>query len=198
MVNHKEKRVVIISGPTGSGESTITREIVNKYPLFERLVTATSRKSRLREKQGVDYYFFSKKDFQEEVRKKNIVEHTYIENRDTYYGTYLPDLNDKIEREKNIIANVEHVGLRYYQEQYKAASIFIDVESLDVIAERIKKRNPGMETDELEKRLDNARNEIENQRSFYDYIVVNHEGKLSQTVDKIIEILKKEGYNLTK
>ena len=80
-------KIFIIAGPTGCGESTITKAIIEKFPNFARLVTATSRLPRLNEKNGVDYFFFSKEDFENEIIKGNIIEHTYIENRDTYYGS---------------------------------------------------------------------------------------------------------------
>src|SRR3989338_4798089 len=105
------KKVVVISGPTGSGESTITSAIIKRFPHFKRLVTATTRKPRLKERDRVDYYFFSKDTFLEEVDKGNIIEYTYIKNRDSYYGTYKPDLEDKIKKGFIVIVNVDGVGV---------------------------------------------------------------------------------------
>jgi len=78
---------LVIAGPTGSGESTITRELINRYPIFVRLVTATTRPPRLNEKDGEDYYFFSEEEFKKEVTKGNIIEHTFVTGRAVYYGT---------------------------------------------------------------------------------------------------------------
>ena len=105
------KQVLIISGPTGSGESTITNAIIKRYPNFARLVTATSRQPRLKEKHGRDYYFFSKDKFLSEVEKGNIIEYTYIKNRDNYYGTYRPDLDEKLVKGLTVIGNVDGVGV---------------------------------------------------------------------------------------
>ncbi len=71
--NKKEKRVLVIAGPTGVGESTITHEIIKRYPIFKRLVTATTRNPRLNEKHGKDYYFFSKDKFKDEIKNNNIM-----------------------------------------------------------------------------------------------------------------------------
>ena len=190
----KEKNILVISGPTGSGESTVTKAIVERFPDFERMVTSTSREPRLREQHGIDYYFFSKEDFQKEIDKGNVPEHTYIANRDTFYGTYLPDLEERLKRGKKVIVNVDHKGLKYYEKEYGAISIFLDIESIDVIARRLKNRNPDMNASELERRLQNARDEIEMERAFYKYIVVNKDGALEETIDKIAGILDQEGY----
>ena len=61
--NKKRKTVLVIGGPSGVGESTITKKIIERFPIFKRLVTATTRKPRLGEKNRVDYYFFSKNKF---------------------------------------------------------------------------------------------------------------------------------------
>ena len=190
------KKVLVISGPTGSGESTITNEIIKKYPIFQRLVTATSREPRNQEEDGVDYYFFPKEEFKEQINNGNILEHTYIQNRDTYYGTYSPDLKEKLNK-GNVIVNVDHVGLKYYQKHYDAIGIFIGVESLDVIKERLKKRDSKITDGELNKRLKNAQDEIDREEKYYNYIVYNKQGKLEEAVEEVEDILRKEGYKLS-
>ncbi len=189
--------VVVIAGPTGSGETTITNEIVSLFPTrIRRLVTATTRPPRSGEKNGLDYYFFSKEEFEEEKAAGNIPESTYIENRDTYYGTYAPDLERKIREGYIVVINPDIVGARYYKEKYNAACIFIAPESIDSLEHRIRERNPELSNEEIAKRRANAEAEIKNEQSFYDYTVVNADGKLKQAVDEIVAILKKEGYNL--
>ena len=125
------KRVLVIGGPTGSGETTITNEIIKRYPVFTRLVTATSRKPRNNEQTKIDYYFFSKEDFEKNIKSGDIIEYTYIENRDSYYGTYKPDLDDKLEKGFNVIVNVDIVGAKYYKKNYNATTIFIKPSSLE-------------------------------------------------------------------
>jgi guanylate kinase len=112
------KRILVIGGPTGSGETTITNEIIKRFPVFTRLVTATSRKPRNNEINKVDYYFFSKEEFEKNIRNGNIPEYTYIKNRDTYYGAYKPDLDEKISKGLNVIANVDIVGAKYYKKNH--------------------------------------------------------------------------------
>jgi guanylate kinase len=190
------KKVLVIGGPTGSGETTITNEIIKQFPVFTRLVTATSRKPRNGEKDKVDYYFFSKEEFEKNIANGDIIEHTYIENRDNYYGTYKPDLDEKIAKGFNVIVNVDIVGAKYYKENYNAATIFIKPESIEELRERLANRDKNIDPEELNKRIENAENEIKNEMDFYDYVVVNANGKLEEAVEKTFDILKKENYTL--
>lgn len=192
------KQVVIISGPTGSGESTITNAIIKQYPNFARLVTATSRQPRLKEKHGRDYYFFSKDKFLSEVEKGNIIEYTYIKNRDSYYGTYKLDLDEKLNKGLTVIVNVDGVGVDYYKRKYKAVAIFIKPGSIEELRGRLKGRDPSITDAELNKRLENAKAEMVNEEKYYDYVVYNENGKLEEAVSEVGGILQREGYALDK
>ena len=191
-----KKQVLVIAGPTGSGESTITKEIIKKFPIFTRLVTATTRDPRLNEKDKVDYYFFSEEDFKKEVTTGNIVEHTFVPGRSVYYGTYKLDLDEKLSAGYNIIVNPDVVGARYYKEHYNATTIFIKTESIDVLKNRLIKRDPNISEEELNRRLEAAKYELDNEEGFYDYVVINKDESLDNTVGEVVDILRKEGYDL--
>lgn len=191
-----KKKVLIIAGPTGSGESTISKEIIKRFPIFTRLVTATTRKPRLNEENGVDYYFLTPDEFKKELTAGNILEHTFVPGRDVYYGTYKPDLDKKLHEGFSIIVNPDVVGAKYYKEHYGAATIFVKTESIGVLETRLKKREPNMSDEELKIRLEAAQYEIDNEEKFYDYVVVNRDGELEDTVGEVVEILKNEDYNL--
>ncbi len=192
----KNRRVLVIAGPTGSGETTLTLEIIKKYPVFRRLVTATTRKPRGKDKNGVAYYFFSEKKFKNEIKKGNIIEYTYIKNRNVYYGSYKKDLDKKLKAGLNVIVNPDVVGAKYYKKKYNATAIFLMPDSMKNLRSRLIKRQPEISKEELKRRLKNAKNEIKKEKKFYDFIVTNEEGKIRETADKIISILKKEGYEL--
>ncbi len=191
------KRVVVISGPTGSGESTITNAIVRAYPArVSRLVTATTRAPRPDEREGVDYYFFTKEEFLAKKAAGEMLETTYVQNRDTYYGTYAPDLEKKLAAGFIVIANPDAVGTRFYKERYGAVSIFVMPGSMDELISRLRKRNPEMTEEDLSRRRDNAEREVREDYPFYDYTVVNADGKLEKAVADTVSIMKKEGYVL--
>lgn len=194
MKKETQKRILVIAGPTGVGESTITKRVMQDFPIFKHLITATSRKPRLNEKNEVDYYFFSQADFKKEIEKGNILEHTYIESRDVYYGTYKPDLLKKIESGHNVIVNMDKAGAKFYKENYNATTIFIMPESIEDLQKRHLSRDPNIAKPELLKRLEYAKYEIENESGYYDYLVVNKQNELETAVKEVEEIIKKENY----
>ena len=190
------KRVLVIGGPTGSGESTITNEIIKRFSIFTRLVTATSRKPRNKEKDKIDYYFFPKEEFEKYIENGSIIEYTYIKNRDAYYGTYRPDLDEKIARGLNVIVNVDVVGAKYYKDNYNATTIFIKPDSIEELKGRLINRDKNISEADLKRRLTNAENEMKNEMNFYDYVVTNADGELEEAIGKTIDILEKEKYSL--
>jgi guanylate kinase len=190
------RNVLVIGGPTCSGEDTVAREIIKKIPLFKKLVTATSRKPRKRERDKIAYYFFSNDSFKKEIKKGSILEYTYIKNRNVYYGAYKPDLENKLDAGFNVIALVDIIGAKYYKNNYNAVTIFLKPESLNIIKKRLLKREPNISKEELVKRLKNAKDEIANEENYYDYSIINRDGYLKNTVKDVIKILKKEKYIL--
>lgn len=190
------KQILVISGPTGSGESTITNEIIKRYPhKVVRLVTSTTREPRSGEQNGVDYFFFTKEQFAEARTAGQLLEETYVANRDTYYATYKPDLEEKLSRGFIVIVNSDLVGTKFYKQNYNATTVFIKPASVDELKLRLQKRNPEMSQEEHAKRIENAVLEF-NDESQYDYAVVNGDGELMKAVEEIVEIMKKEGYNV--
>jgi len=187
--------IFIIAGPTGSGESAITNEIISRFSNCTRLVTATTRQPRNQEKNGVDYFFLPKADFLKKIKNGEILEHTYMPSRDIYYGTLKSELGKTMAAGFTIIINPDIVGARYYKKNYQAVSVFIKPESLEDIRSRLLKRQPDMKTKELEKRLQQADEELREAEN-YDYIVENPENQMELAVDKVIEIMQKEGYEL--
>jgi guanylate kinase len=190
-----EKRVLIIAGPTGVGESTITNQIIERYQNFTRLVTATTRAPRLNEKNQIDYYFFSNQEFEKAIQNGQILEYQNTRNGQVYYGTYKPDLEEKLQKGFNIIVNTDIIGMNFYKKNYNATTIFIAPDSI----ENLKKRHAVRGSDspeEQEKRLAYAQYEIEKEGPFYDYTVINKQDKLAEALENVINILKIEGYIL--
>lgn len=192
----KKKNIVVIAGPSGSGETTFTTELVTAYPHMVRAVSATTRPPRGDERDGVDYYFMDKERFFEEVQSGNIPEHTYVKSRDAHYGTYLPDLKKKLEEGKTVIVNTDLAGARYFKHEYGAVTIFIKPKSLDVIRDRIERRDPGTKEHEVDVRMLQAMEEIVAAIGQYDYTVFNTDGEFADTILKVVDILKNEGYDL--
>lgn len=190
------RQVVVIAGPTGSGETTFTKELLLSYPNFTKLVTATTRPPRPGEKEGFDYYFFTKEKFFELVQDGTIPEYTHVVNRDAWYGTYMPDLEKKLADGKTIVVNTDLKGARFYKDKYKALTIFIKPKSLDVLRMRIVRRDPSIPEREVNNRMQQALAEINEAENQYDHVVWNQDGEFVDTITRVTEILKLEGYDV--
>lgn len=191
-----KRQVVVIAGPTGSGETTFTKELMLSYSNFVKLVTATTRPPRPGEKEGFDYYFFSKEKFFELVQDGTIPEYTHVVNRDAWYGTYLPDLEKKLADGKIVIVNTDLKGARFYKENYRAVTIFIKPKSLDVLRSRIVRRDPSIPEKEVNNRMQQALQEINEAENQYDHVVWNQDGEFVDTISRVVEILKMERYDV--
>lgn len=190
------KKVVVLAGPSGSGKNAIINAIHRTYPHIGRVVTATTRQMRPGEVDGVDYLFFSQERFDEEMGKGNIPEHRFVPELGTYYGIYLPELEREMKKHSVVFAQVDIEGARLLKERYHATSIFIMPESLEQFRGRLRVRNPEWTEKEFDARMKITEEELRVHAPQYDYRVINADGRLPETVESVIDILKKEGYNL--
>lgn len=190
------KQVVVLAGPSGSGKNAVISQIMARYPNVARLVTATTRTMRPGEQDGVDYHFFSQDRFDSEMNSGHIPEHRFVPELGTYYGTYLPDLEQKIAEGKIVFAQVDIEGARLLKERYGATTIFIMPESLEQFRGRLRARNPEWSQKEFETRMRITEDEIRVHSPQYEYRVVNADGALQETVQQVLDILRKEGYSL--
>ena len=195
-MNAAGKQVVVIAGPSGSGKNAVINAILKRHPNVARLVTATTRTMRPGEQEGVDYYFMSQERFDEELGLGHIPEHRFVPALNTSYGTYLPDLDKRMKEGKVVFAQVDIEGAKLLKEKYHATTIFIMPESLEQFRGRLRARNPEWSSKEFEARMKITEEEMRVHSPQYDYRVVNADGKLEETVREVMEILRKEGYNL--
>jgi len=191
------KQVIVIAGPSGSGKNAIISRILERYHNGVRLVTATTRVMRPGEVDGVDYHFFTQERFDQELSAGHIPEHRFVPALGTYYGIYTPDLDKHIKAGKIVYAQVDIEGARLLKERYGATTIFIMPESIEQFRGRLRSRNPEWSQKELDARMKITENELRVHAPEYDYRVVNADGKLSETIDDVVEIMRKEGYTLS-
>lgn len=187
-------KIVVICGPVGSGATSVTRGLTERLPGTVRLVTATTRFPKQGEQRDIDYHFFSEIEFKRLMEKGDIVEYTFVPHRNVYYGTYLPTLQKMLRTHPIVFANVDQTGTRFFQEHYDALTIFIFPESGTELQERLRKGNPQISDGEMEARLEEAHNTVTSGTESFDHVVPNPHGKMHETVDNIIAILKEEGY----
>jgi len=191
-----KKQVVVIAGPSGSGKNAVIAEILRHHPNCVRLVTATTRAMRPGEEDGVDYHFFTQEKFDAELSAGNIPEHRFVPALNTYYGIYIPDLEERLAEGKIVFAQVDIEGAKLLKERYGATTIFIMPESLEQFRARLRARNPEWSQIEFDARMHITEEEMRVHAPQYDYRVINADGKLQDTVHEVVEIMKKEGYAL--
>lgn len=166
------EKLIIFSAPSGSGKTTIVRELLKKYPQFEFSISATSRAPRGAERNGVDYYFLTADEF-----RKAVAEEKFVEWEEVYAGTCYGTLKSEMKRiwdKGNIIVfDVDVMGginLKHIFGE-KACSIFIMPPSIEELEHRLVGR--GTDAPEvIAKRVAKAAFEITKAEQF-DHIVTN-------------------------
>ena len=191
------KKVVVIAGPSGSGKNTIIRAIHEQYPKTSTLVTVTTRSPRPGEQNGVDYTFLTADEFDNEDAQGHLAGKRYVPLfGGVHYGISIPDLKEKMESSSAVFAPVDIEGARWLKDEYGATTIFIMPESFEQIQTRLRSRSHEMPAKELEMRMHITEREFRQDSNEYDYRVVNADGSLAETVEQIVDILRKEGYTL--
>jgi guanylate kinase len=180
---------VIISAPSGGGKDTVIERLVRELDDAVVYVTATSRKPRPGEKDGVQYYFYQPEKFRAEIEAGNFLEWSMVHG--DFKGVRKDALADTLRDHRIVIVKPEPQGMRKIKAKLpEVLTIFIMPPSLDWLRKRLLDR--GTETEEQrDLRLRNAEIEMAAAPE-YDYVVVNEDGKIDKTVKEIAEIVRKE------
>lgn len=175
---------VVISGPSGVGKDTIVRRLINDgIGIYS--ISMTTRKRRKGEIDGVDYFFISKNEFLDNIKKDNLFEYAIYNNN--YYGTPKDFIFNNINNGKNVIAIIDVQGAMKIESKYSdALSIFIMPPSFDELEKRLINRGTDS-VDNIKKRLEIAKREI-SYSDKYDYTIINDD--MVKTINEIKIIIK--------
>jgi guanylate kinase len=180
-------RLIIFSGPSGVGKTTILKQLRQdcKLPICES-VSATTRARRPGETDGISYHYLTREQFQSHVDKDEFLEYTEVFGRGDMYGTLKEPVNLALRDGKWIILELDVVGaLKVLKIQPDAITIFVHPGSTEELERRLRGR--GTESEEaLTRRLEVAKGELE-ASSHYKHIVYNT--SVQQTVDEICQLL---------
>ena len=176
-------KLFIVSGPSGSGKSTITKKVrdILNIPLS---ISATTRKPRFGEIDGVDYYFLNTNEFEKKIENDEFFEYANVHGN--YYGTLISQIDKKLELGQNVILEIDvQGGIIAKTKRPDAILIFCKTEDEHILENRLRARNTDSEEIIL-KRLENAKKELEYEKR-YDYVIVNNE--LEVSIQKLINII---------
>ena len=181
---NKKGTLFVIPGPSGAGKGTVLKKVIQSLEGLYFSVSATTRKPREGEVDGVHYHFLTKERFEELIEKDRFLEYArYAEN---YYGTPLDPVEEHLEQGHDVILEIELQGaLQVKKRLPKAVLVFIAPPSFEELENRLRGR--GTETEEvIRKRLAIARQECANMDEFR-FIVVND--KVEDAADRLRAII---------
>ncbi len=186
MTKMNRGRLIVFSAPSGCGKGTMLAEIT-KNEKFCCSVSATTRDPREGEIPNVSYYYITKEEFLKKVEENAFLEHAkYVDN---FYGTYLSEVEPRLEKGINVILEIEVQGaMRVREARPDALLIFVLPPSIAELRRRLNKRGTE-EQDVIEKRVAQAKEEIEYAPK-YDYVIVND--ALEDAVDDFFSIIRAE------
>lgn len=179
-------RLIVFSAPSGCGKGTMLAEIT-KNEKFCCSVSATTRDPREGEIPNVSYYYITKEELLKKVEENAFLEHAkYVDN---FYGTYLSEVEPRLEKGINVILEIEVQGaMRVREARPDALLIFVLPPSIAELRRRLNKRGTEKQ-DVIEKRIAQAKEEIEYAPK-YDYVIVND--ALEDAVDDFFSIIRAE------
>lgn len=187
----KPGQLVIISGPSGVGKSTIVRELVRRFPGRLRLsISATTRPPRPGEVDGREYYFLTNGEFTRRREAGEFLETVEVFGRGHWYGTLLSEVEPSLAEGQWVILEVDIAGAELALQRFPhAITIFITPDSDAELERRLRLRGTESET-AIQRRLEVARGEMVHAQR-YAHRIINY--KVDEAVAEISEILKQRG-----
>lgn len=176
--------MIVISGFSGAGKGTLMKRLVEEYDRYALSISATTRKPRPGEKDGREYFFLSKEQFEQKIADSALIE--YAQYCDNYYGTPREYVEKELSKGRDVILEIEIQGALKIRKQYpNALLLFVSAPSAKELRRRLSGR--GTETqDVIDQRLRRAAQEAEGIEE-YDYIVINDD--LETCVRELHEII---------
>ena len=170
---------LIVSGPSGSGKSSISREVMKRHPEVAFSISCTTRSPRSGERNGVDYHFLSVEEFRKKIEAGEFIEYAQVHGN--FYGTLKSEVEKRVTQGIDVILDIDVQGAAKVHELCRESEIFRDAAEFVFVAPpshaELERRLLGRGTDAEEvilKRLENSKLEISHWRE-YSYLLINDE-----------------------
>ncbi len=163
--------ILLISGPSGCGKSSLLKEVYKTIDNYYFSISTTTREPRVGEIDGVDYFFTTKKKFQEDIKNDNFLEYALVHGN--YYGTSLKPIKKALLEDKLVVFDIDVQGFEQVIKTFRdiTTTVFITTPSLDELEYRL--TNRGTDKKEvIENRIITAKKEIKYINK-YDYFIIN-------------------------
>ena len=178
-------KLIVLSAPSGSGKTTIAREILRRHPDFIFSISATTRPRRATEFDGKDYFFLTKEEFEKRILHSELVEWEEIYGHS--YGTLRSEIERALKAGTTMLFDIDVKGALSIKRQFPgdAVLIFVQPPSIEVLSQRLlNRRTEDQET--IHRRLERVPMEMASSNQF-DVTVVNDDlGRATDEVDDII------------
>jgi guanylate kinase len=185
--------LIVLSGPSGVGKDSVLLRMKEMDLPFHFVVTATTRSPRPDEHHGVDYYFLSKDEFAEMIERNELLEYAIVYN--DFKGIPKEQVRQALASGKDVIMRIDVQGATTIRNLCpEAVLIFITTEDEKELAERLKARRTES-SEELKLRIATARQELK-RIDIFDYVVVNRNSQLDETVNTILAIINAEHHRV--
>tara|TARA_Y100000780_G_C13496639_1_gene344422 strand:- start:61 stop:693 length:633 start_codon:yes stop_codon:yes gene_type:complete len=188
MVKEKKGMMFVLSSPSGTGKTTLTKKLAENNKNFAISISHTTRKPRPNEINGKDYYFVSKKEFKDLLKENNFFEYANI--FDNWYATLKKPVLELLSRGKDVLFDIDWQGTKQLNKikNLSLVTFFILPPNLKVLKKRLLNRHEGQEQ-LVKKRMDKFNEEVSHWNE-YNYVVVNDD--LNKCYDNILSIMMSE------
>ena len=186
--------LIVISGPSGVGKDTVLQRMKERELPFHFVVTATTRPKRENEVHGKDYLFVSKDEFARMIEANELLEYAIVYN--DYKGIPKQQVREALASGKDVIMRIDVQGAATVRKlALEALLIFLTTTSEEEMVNRLKARK-SENSEGLALRIATARQELKRIEEF-DYVVVNSDFHLDETVDTLVAIIQAEHHRVS-
>jgi guanylate kinase len=185
--------LIVISGPSGVGKDTVVQHLKERGMPFHFVVTANTRPKRENEVHGEDYFFVSKEGFARMIEQNELIEYAVVYG--DYKGIPKQQVREALASGKDVVMRLDVQGAETVRKLApEALLIFLTTGNEEELVERLKARKTET-AEELALRIATARKELKRVEAF-DYVIINHDNKLDETVDTVLAIIDAEHHRV--